>query len=39
MLLLDRARFDVPDSEPDDTRAHDRRRLAAAREAFLEEAA
>jgi len=39
MLVLDQARFGVPDSELDDTRSHDRRRLAAAREVFLEEAA
>ena len=39
MLVLDQARFGAPDSELDDTRSHDRRRLAAAREVFLEEAA
>ena len=39
MLVMDQARFDVPDSAPDNTRTHDRRRLAAARAAFLEEAA
>ena len=39
LLVMDQARFGVPDSEPDDTRTHDRRRLAAARAAFLEEAA
>ena len=39
MLVMDQVRFGVPDSDPDETRTHDRRRLAAAREAFLEEAA
>ena len=39
MLVMDQARFGVPDSDPDDARTHDRRRLAAAREALLEEAA
>ena len=39
MLVLDQARFGVPDSDLDDTRSHDRRRLAAAREVFWEEAA
>jgi hypothetical protein len=38
MLVLERAQLVVLDSEPPDTRAQDRRRLAAAREAFLEEA-
>ena len=38
LLVMDQARFDVVDAG-DDTRTHDRRRLAAAREAFLEEAA
>ncbi len=36
MLLLDRAKFGLPDSEPEDSRAQDRRRLAALWEAFLE---
>ena len=39
LLVMDRARFDLPDSEPDDARTRDRRRLAAARAAFWEEAA
>ena len=39
MLVMYQARFSVPDSDLDDTRLHDRRRLAAAREVFLEEAA
>ena len=39
MLVVDQARFRVPDSGLDDARTHDRRRLAAARAAFLEEAA
>ena len=39
LLVLDQARFAVPEAEPENTRTQDRRRLAAAREAFLEEAA
>jgi hypothetical protein len=39
MLLLDRAKFDLPDVEGDDWRARDRRQLAALREKFLEEVA
>ena len=41
VLLLDRARFGLPDpeTEPDDSRARDRRRELAEREAFLEETA
>ena len=39
LLVMDQARFGVPGSEPDGARTHDRRRLAAARAAFLEEAA
>jgi len=39
MLLLDRAKFGLPDPECDDSRARDRRRLAALREQCLEEAA
>ena len=39
LLVVDQARFSVPDSGPDETRTHDRRQLAAARAAFLEEAA
>ncbi len=35
-LLLDRAKFGVPDSEPDNSRANDRRRLARIRENFLD---
>jgi hypothetical protein len=38
-LLLDRAKFGLPDIEGDDWRARDRRRLAALREKFLEEVA
>jgi hypothetical protein len=37
MLLLDQAKFGLPDVEGDDWRARDRRRLAALREQFLEE--
>ncbi|HZP01512.1 MAG TPA: hypothetical protein VFD30_14575 [Terriglobia bacterium] len=37
MLLLDRAKFGLPDHEPDDSRARDRRRFAMLREARLEE--
>jgi len=39
MLLLDRAKYGLPDpdAEPDDSRAQDRHRLAAEREAFFEE--
>jgi len=39
MLLLDRAKFGLPgpDSEPDDSKARDRQRWVAEREAFLEE--
>jgi len=36
MLLLDRAKFGSLDSEPDDSRANDRRRLARIRENFLD---
>jgi hypothetical protein len=39
LLVMDQARFGVPDSEPNDVRTDDRRQLAAARAAFLEEAA
>lgn len=39
MLLLDRAKFGVPDSESNDSRANDRRRLAKIREDFLDGAA
>lgn len=39
MLLLDQAKFGVPDPEGDYSRARDRRRLAALREEFLEEVA
>lgn len=39
MLLLDRAKFGLPDPKGDDSRARDRRRLAALREQCLEEAA
>ena len=38
MLLLDQAKFGLPDSEPDDSRARDRRRFAVLREANLDEA-
>jgi hypothetical protein len=39
-LLLDRAKFGLPNSEPDDSRAADRRRQTQQRELFLlEEAA
>lgn len=34
-LLLDQARFGLPDSEPDDSRVKDRQRLAAERVRFL----
>jgi hypothetical protein len=34
-LLLDQAKFGLPDSEPDDGRARDRRRLAAERLRFM----
>lgn len=34
-LLLEQARFGLPDSVPDDTRARDRRRLAAERVRFM----
>jgi hypothetical protein len=37
--LLDRAKFGLPDEECDDSRARDRRRLAALREQFLDDAA
>jgi hypothetical protein len=39
MLLLDRAKYGLPDpdAEPDDSRGQDRHRLAAEREAFFEE--
>ena len=36
MLLLDRAKFGLLDSEPDDARVKDRRRLAKIREHFLD---
>ena len=39
MLLLDQAKFGVPDPEGDYSRARDRRRLAALREEFLDGAA
>jgi hypothetical protein len=39
MLLLDQAKFGLPDLEGDYSRARDRRRLAALREEFLEEVA
>ena len=41
VLLLDRAKYGLPDpeTEPDDSRARDRRRELAEREAFLEELA
>lgn len=41
VLLLDRAKYGLPDpeTEPDDSRARDRRRELAEREAFLEETA
>jgi len=39
MLLLDRAKFGLPDPEADYSRARDRRRLAALREEFLDEVA
>jgi len=39
MLLLDQAKFGLPEVEGDDWRARDRRRLAALREEFLEEVA
>ena len=38
-LLLDRAKFGLPDEECDNSRARDRRRLAALREQFLEDVA
>jgi hypothetical protein len=34
-LLLDQARFGLPDSEPDDERVRDRHRLAEQRAKFL----
>jgi hypothetical protein len=34
-LLLDQAKFGLPDSEPDDARLRDRHRLAAERIKFL----
>jgi hypothetical protein len=37
--VLDRAKFGLPDAECDDSRARDRRRLAALREQFLDDAA
>lgn len=39
MLLLDQAKFGLPDPEADYSRARDRRRLAVLREEFLEEVA
>jgi hypothetical protein len=39
VLLLDQAKFGVPDADYDDSRARDRRRLAALRERFREEVA
>jgi hypothetical protein len=39
MLLLDQAKFGLPDPEADYSRARDRRRLATLREEFLEEVA
>jgi hypothetical protein len=38
-LVLDRAKFGLPDEEYDSSRARDRRRLAELREQFLEEVA
>jgi hypothetical protein len=38
-LVLDRARFGLPDEECDNSRSRDRRRLAALREQFLEDVA
>ena len=38
-LLLDQAKFGLPDEECDNSRARDRRRLAALREQFLEDVA
>lgn len=35
--VLDRGRFGIPDEEVDTSRTHDRRKLAAIREAFLED--
>ncbi|HEV2500155.1 MAG TPA: hypothetical protein VGY31_11310 [Terriglobia bacterium] len=35
--VLDRGRFEIPDEEVDTSRTHDRRKLAAIREAFLED--
>jgi hypothetical protein len=35
MILLDCAKFGLPEEEPEDSRFRDRRRLAAQREAFL----
>lgn len=37
--MLDRAKFGLPAEECDDSRARDRRRLAALREQFLEDVA
>lgn len=34
--VLDRGRFEIPDEEVDTSRTHDRRKMAAIREAFLE---
>jgi hypothetical protein len=34
-LLLDQAKFGLPDSEPDDSRVRDRHRLASERIKFL----
>lgn len=39
LLLLDQAKFGIPDPEFDDARARDRRRMAALREKFREEVA
>jgi hypothetical protein len=36
-VVLERGRFDVPETEIDISRFHDRRKLAALREAFLED--
>jgi hypothetical protein len=38
-LLLDQAKFGLPDSEPDDSRVRDRHRLAAQRAFMLGDAA
>lgn len=35
--VLDRGRFEIPDEEVDTSRTHDRRKMAAIREAFLED--